>query len=165
MPGSLSQASQKGSQIQNNYNSQAKTNFAGGGLNTSSALSGNENFDGKRSFNGPAGGSNAEARTFQNTINIGSFINEINKQNQIQKVQSNPRTELAGQATANQHQSDSLGNFNNHGVGVSQSNVFQLNHEQVGIKAGAATTFSNTIDNTEVSLEDGIKASGAPGHN
>ena len=79
MPGSLSQASQKGSQIQNNYNSQTKTNFAGGGLNTSSALSGTENFDGKRSFNGPAGGTNAEARTFQNTINIGSFINEINK--------------------------------------------------------------------------------------
>ena len=124
IPGSLSQASQKGSQIQNNYNSQAKANFGGGGLNTSSALSGNENFDGKRSFNGPAGSSNTEARTFQNTINIGSFINEINKQNQIQKVQSNPRADMGGHGAAGQPQSDSLGNFNNHGVGVGQVNAF-----------------------------------------
>lgn len=67
MPGSLSQASQKGSQIQNNYNTNNKGNIAGtgaGGLNTSSALSGNDNFDGKKSLNGAAPGSNTETRTF-----------------------------------------------------------------------------------------------------
>ena len=65
-------------------------------------------------------------------------------------MQSNPRTDFVN---TNQ-QSDSLGNLNNNGVVVSSSNVFQ-NPEHAGIKAGAATTFSNTIDNTEVSLEDG----------
>ena len=69
-----------------NYSQTKAANIAAAGLNTSSALSGTgENFDGKRSFNGPAGAANTEARTFQNTINIGSFINEINKQ-QIHKV-------------------------------------------------------------------------------
>lgn len=77
MPGSVSQASHKGSQIQNINYSQTKANIAVAGLNTSSALSGTgDHFDGKRSFNAAN-----EARTFQNTINIGSFINEINNQN------------------------------------------------------------------------------------
>lgn len=113
-----------------------------GGLNTSSALSGTgENFDARHSLNGGAAIGPTEARTFQHTINIGSFINEINNQ-QIQQ-----------QADAqNKQQSESLANLNYGGA----SNTWQ---EQNG-KVGAVTTFSNTIDNTEQSVEGQRAAAG-----
>jgi len=44
----------------------------------------------------------------------------------------------------------------------SRPNNNAATNEQAGIKAGGATTFSNTIDNTENSLEDGSKPGGNP---
>ena len=48
----------------------------------SSGLTGTpDNFEGRQSLNGNLQLINNETRTFQNTINIGSFINELNNQN------------------------------------------------------------------------------------